>query len=134
MDPPSIVLIICNRMDVKKPKLFYLLHFRHYETVPNSHFSFFSKKFPMSSKGPLHFFDILQQYEKGINGSSHEFDPPLGFRVLWKGILDTLKSFCFFWASNGVLTYAVPGLFIKQRKPGTCMQNSCKTTLQLQKS
>ena len=32
-------------------------------------------------------------------------------RVLLKRILDTLKSFCYFWALDMVPTWAVPGLF-----------------------
>ena len=33
-------------------------------------------------------------------------------RVLQKRILDTLKSFCYFWALDMAPTWAVPGLFL----------------------
>ena len=76
---PFNFLIFCNRKNVKKipkgPPFFQ--NFRHYKTVQNSHFCFFSKvflrlpshflffffqNFLMSTKGPPFFlFDILQQ-------------------------------------------------------------------------
>ena len=36
------------------------------------------------------------------------FSTLLAFRVLWNVILDNLKSFCYFSALGGALTYAVP--------------------------
>ena len=48
---------------------------------------------------------------KGSPILARKFGPHLSFRVLLKRILDTLKSFSYFWALSGAPTYAVPGLF-----------------------
>ena len=45
--PPSVVLILCNKLDFEKAQMVPLLHFRHYETV--SIFSFLSEIFNISA-------------------------------------------------------------------------------------
>ena len=81
---PFFFFLFCKRMDAHKLPKGPLLHFSALCDLPETNYS--NKKF---KKFGTFFFT----------------------RVLWKRILDTLKSSCCFGALDWAPTWAVPGLF-----------------------
>ena len=61
-------------------------------------------------KGPLLHFSALCDFRRPKKIRNFFFNFFLT-RVLQKRILDTLKSFCYFWALDMAPTWVVPGLF-----------------------
>ena len=84
---PCIFLMFCDRMDVEKPQRVSLSIFRHCETLARHSVQFFSMYF----------------FQKKVFEKFSIFD-------FCKRILDTWKSFCYFWALDMAPTWAGPGL------------------------
>ena len=105
--PPSSFLMFCDRMDVEKSQRVPPLASQFVPTF----WVFFLMRIIA-----LQFFDVLQQRmlknPKGSSLLALQFCPTFGFFKYCKRILDTLKSFCYFWALDMASTYAVPGLLL----------------------
>ena len=111
--------MFCDRMDVEKPQRVPLLVFRHCETLARQGLALAGPGAPL---GP--FFWVCNFFGKF-------FFQKISIFEYCKRVLDTWKSFCYFWALDMAPTWAGPGLFFNEFRHDALMhadlhlQNVC---------
>ena len=91
--------MLCDRMDVEKPQRVPLSVFRHCETLARQGLALASPGAPL---GPIF---LVRNFFKKF------FFQKISIFEYCKRVLDTWKSFCYFWALDMAPTWAGPGLF-----------------------
>ena len=121
--PPSIFLIICNKLDVKKPKGPLVHHSALWDCFKILDFllklGFFYKFLPKTFFNTIRIFGVisevscvLRKRRTSRKKPSTSVRCPFGFFGYYGGEHITLCSPCYFLVLIGAPTYAVPGLMI----------------------